>query len=101
MELAIHETESGELVELWFRFIPDKQHDWIVREGWDGKIDFSDDESVCRSLETELVILDRRIIMHHASGERFMARLGFSIAEKCFLISKYAQVAKDGIINLE
>ena len=102
METAIFEKD-GELFDFLFEFVSDRMTSWsLYRRPCDVDVTFAVDASDNPVFDsaTETVELDNRITMHEM-GRHFLARIGYSNFRKCFLVSKYAEVTKEGVRYLE
>lgn len=85
MELAMHETENGEVVELLYEWIEDNQRSWVVPER-PHEVSFAGDSIYYK---TEEVVLDRKVIVRPNDSIAYLCRMGYSNLRHCFLMSRY------------
>jgi len=101
MESAVFEKD-GELVEFLFEYVADRMMDWSVCKtvkDVDWRLDADAAENpVFENIEH--VELDKRIMIHEI-GRHYLARVGYSNFRHCFLVSKYAEVTREGAKYLE
>jgi len=102
MESAVFEKD-GKLVEFLFEYVSDRMFQWSeYRRPCDVDVTFAVDasENPVFDGQVEHVELDKRIMIHEM-GRHFLARIGYSNFRHCFLVSKYAEVTKEGARYLE
>ena len=101
-EMMLVETPDGIYVDIFVEFIPNNQRDWVVMES--KKMSFSEHGDVSQSpvsyLKTEMVILERVIKISGPTGF-FLARMGYCNLTSMFLVSKFAEITREGIIKME
>lgn len=99
METMILREPDGFAHEDCFQWVPDNERTWVVMKPIDpAEIVPITEEALCREIETELIVLDKKMILN----DRYLCRAGWSSYRMCWLVSCYKTLWRTphGVVEL-